>query len=659
MAFRAQSCSPARPVPTAQKAPSIAPAHRAAQLTPTQLRLAFGLQTKLAVSQPGDPLEIEADRVADHVMRLPAPQIQRTCAAGNAPCPKRKEEQHVQREPTSPNPTGTSSAPADFGSTLGNGQPLDTATRSFFEPRFGADFSQVRVHTGPRAAESAQSVHARAFALGSNVVFNSGEFAPHHAAGRRLIAHELAHVVQQSGPSQETVVHRFGSAEHVEIGSRAVPGTNVLIRGYGNVPYGEMIAMMGDYFESLNEMQQVASSGPSGREQIDLVRWKVHPTGPRPAVGTDVEDAVQARYEQLAARNESHFSTGSSPGNSNRERYIDLHTQAIRAANMAGLMPSTVQPYWPESLEAASNHYLTDAFSAGHIRTPRGEVQQYWNSLYPGFSNNLISLISCYMAAYIRDVDRPSRFPLGRLSVDTIRDGVHLGVIDIDGVRDTVQRLAGPSLGNFGIGDFISIAMHDADNRGLDVTSAAGPSGTAGAAPFRWRALGDEHLYSLPAGTTSTPALVTAQQQTQQMVESAVRLSYGEVQQARALSVPLATLSNPANFRALALIPREDTASTTNPVYAWRAANIRALPANMQSILADQFNPGTQVRSRLDGLSVPRCNGAIHAQSAFDCFKSLLLANPFNFIALACEGTTCPPANANPCPALAAGAPCP
>ena len=199
MAFRAQSCSPARPVPTAQKAPSIAPAHRAAQLTPTQLRLAFGLQTKLAVSQPGDPLEIEADRVADHVMRLPAPQIQRTCAAGNAPCPKCKEEQHFQREPTSPNPTGTSSAPADFGSTLGNGQPLDTATRSFFEPRFGADFSQVRVHTGPRAAESAQSVHARAFALGSNVVFNSGEFAPHHDDGRRLIAHELAHTLQQRG----------------------------------------------------------------------------------------------------------------------------------------------------------------------------------------------------------------------------------------------------------------------------------------------------------------------------------------------------------------------------------------------------------------------------------------------------------------------------
>jgi hypothetical protein len=78
------------------------------------------------------------------------------------------------------------------------GQPLDTATRAFMEPRFGRDFSGVRVHTDAKAEESARAVSARAYAVGSNVVFGIGQYAPRTAAGNRLIAHELAHVVQQS-----------------------------------------------------------------------------------------------------------------------------------------------------------------------------------------------------------------------------------------------------------------------------------------------------------------------------------------------------------------------------------------------------------------------------------------------------------------------------
>jgi len=78
------------------------------------------------------------------------------------------------------------------------GQPLDAATRSFFEPRFGHDFSGVRVHTDARAAESARTVNALAYTVGRDVVFGSGQYAPGAAAGRRLLGHELAHAVQQS-----------------------------------------------------------------------------------------------------------------------------------------------------------------------------------------------------------------------------------------------------------------------------------------------------------------------------------------------------------------------------------------------------------------------------------------------------------------------------
>lgn len=79
------------------------------------------------------------------------------------------------------------------------GKPLDPGTRAFFEPRFGHDFSRVRVHSDERSAEAARAVNARAFTAGRDVVFGKGEYAPGTGEGQRLLAHELAHVVQQEG----------------------------------------------------------------------------------------------------------------------------------------------------------------------------------------------------------------------------------------------------------------------------------------------------------------------------------------------------------------------------------------------------------------------------------------------------------------------------
>ena len=92
------------------------------------------------------------------------------------------------------------------------GQPLDTATRAFMEPRFHHDFSGVRVHADGRAAESAQAVSALAYTVGKNVVFDQGQFNPHSDSGRKLLAHELAHVVQQkSDPAPSALPFRIGS----------------------------------------------------------------------------------------------------------------------------------------------------------------------------------------------------------------------------------------------------------------------------------------------------------------------------------------------------------------------------------------------------------------------------------------------------------------
>lgn len=93
------------------------------------------------------------------------------------------------------------------------GTPLDAGTRAYMEPRFGQDFSRVRVHTDIRASEAARDVHARAFTVGHGVVFASGAYMPRSAAGKRLLAHELTHVVQQGGTVPGQGGYAIGSSD--------------------------------------------------------------------------------------------------------------------------------------------------------------------------------------------------------------------------------------------------------------------------------------------------------------------------------------------------------------------------------------------------------------------------------------------------------------
>ncbi len=166
---------------------------------------ARAIQAKLTIGQPGDMYEQEADDVADRVMRsADVPWIQRKCeaCAPGAPCPKCEAEDklHANAAPGK-TPRTSASAESSITSLRGGGQPLPRSLRAFFEPRIGADFGQVRIHAGQPASAAAELVGARAFTVGSHVVFAAGAFAPDTADGTRLLAHELAHVVQQSGGS--------------------------------------------------------------------------------------------------------------------------------------------------------------------------------------------------------------------------------------------------------------------------------------------------------------------------------------------------------------------------------------------------------------------------------------------------------------------------
>jgi hypothetical protein len=97
---------------------------------------------------------------------------------------------------------------ARLSGARGSGQPLPESVRAFFEPRFDRDFGEVRVHTDGQAADSARSISAHAYTSGRDIVFGAGQYAPETPAGRRLLAHELTHVVQQSGNGGAKPVQR-------------------------------------------------------------------------------------------------------------------------------------------------------------------------------------------------------------------------------------------------------------------------------------------------------------------------------------------------------------------------------------------------------------------------------------------------------------------
>lgn len=159
------------------------------------------IQRKATISSPGDPYEREADEVADSVMRTAEPgssdsapvSIQRKCAA----C-KDEESTTIQ---TKRAPSAGAGAGLDTGAAVRaaerGGQPLPASLRAWFEPRFGRDLGGVRVHTDSEAADGARAVRARAYTIGSDIVFGSGEYAPSTVEGRRLLAHELTHTIQQ------------------------------------------------------------------------------------------------------------------------------------------------------------------------------------------------------------------------------------------------------------------------------------------------------------------------------------------------------------------------------------------------------------------------------------------------------------------------------
>ena len=191
------------------------------------------LQAKLTVSTPGDPCELEADRIADAVMRMPDKTLARQpleeeeelvqtkaedWKSGVSQLPRRVEADEAPPARIEPIAGASRNLESDARACLasGHGRSMSSESLAFFEPRLGHDFSAVRIHTHAAAAALARKLNARAFTFGTDIGFADGKYQPVSTSGQRLMAHELTHVIQQQKSTASASRHGGASDSRVE-----------------------------------------------------------------------------------------------------------------------------------------------------------------------------------------------------------------------------------------------------------------------------------------------------------------------------------------------------------------------------------------------------------------------------------------------------------
>lgn len=251
------------------------------------------------IAPPDSAEEREADRIADAVIRgasVAAPnapsgprEIHRkctACSAGGPPCAYCAEEAEdtLKLKRTGIATASVVNARSAQAAVTGGGRPLPYATRRYFEPRFNADLSHVRLHTDAAAARSAAGIGARAYALRDHIAFAPGEFRPETTRGRRLVAHELAHVLQgrpatlyrddEDGGAETEAAPPMSRAEEIAL-SRSTPGVvTATLRPFRVVLENFVIdssALKDEHRAAIAELRSLLAASEPGAIQLVIV----------------------------------------------------------------------------------------------------------------------------------------------------------------------------------------------------------------------------------------------------------------------------------------------------------------------------------------------------------------------------------------------------
>lgn len=498
---------------------------------------------------------------------------------------------------------------------------------NLIQASFGAehDVSQIEAHVGGAAAEASEAMGASAYATGNHVAFGGTpdlHTAAHEAAHvvqQRAGVH-LKDGVGEAGDSyerhadavadavvrgesaapllaefrgggmgasrvQQRAVQFFGAGEHKAAGDFGSGGQSYKKKGL-ELTHGDLTMLRGDHFSEADILALWAK--PSvfpGRLKgtQDEIICAIHmATGGRDARFAEdgpwhgltfsdaVTKAVEEKYFGRASVNDEHFANprlpqpgeGFQPGSS-PATYRDAHERAIYAAFRAGASGVSIDDAM--ILEAMGGHYLTDAFAAGHISSPRTEIREYWNTKYPNFGAQFKAKVTADMAAHLKEtaLAGSAQVPLH------FYEGV---------VGDQInEKLAGKP--DVTLGDMVGLVAHDYDNdNGLWVVNDLG---------YRWMAKGDGNLDAeKPAGAQRTHASI---------VLEAVRAGVEDVRTAYSLGAqnkttplmrdqvlalvrdqPIAPATPGAKYAPEQFMPREDPSSAQGKQY-WRAGNIQAL----------------------------------------------------------------------------------
>jgi len=299
-----------------------------------------GLQTKLQVGLSSDPAEHEAERVADAIVGTPASRPARR--AGRPALPASAPATIARWERPAPSPAAGAGLGTTFGARLdaeqGAGLGLDAGTRAFMEPRFGVDFAHVQVHTSRRAAELAGAVNAQAFTLGSHIFFGAGRYDPGSGDGRRLLAHELAHTIQQDSAGPGLI--------------RRVPVGEFFARFFGGGTFSddELLAYL-RYLDVENRIEDDNDSDNKAR--VIVQRWKA---------GDDRYALTVRRKVLLIEEMISGFT-----GDDDERAILDL-LQGSRDAELAVILDSVGEARLRDEFHFAESDELDRFLAAWHAR---------------------------------------------------------------------------------------------------------------------------------------------------------------------------------------------------------------------------------------------------------------------------------------------------
>ncbi len=399
------------------------------------------VQTKLVVGPVNDPYEQEADRVADQVMRMPDSEVATTSEKEPEPviqraCTDCEEEEKVQRQAEGEEeeeqsiqgkreggPAGgavSAKHAAQIESIKTGGEPLRPASRNFFEQRFGHDFSSVRVHSDDRAAQSAKSIHAQAYTTGRHIVFGAGHYSPDTNTGQRLLAHELTHVIQQSGGEQIQRQEEPASEQQNDSGSGAIIyperelPAGLSIEGPGASPAGGEPTPPPD--EAQVSRLPSSDSGNTASPEQQAVSESPHPTGMSSeqlrsqfGSGQALDTSVRARHESQYGHSLQHVRVHTDhAANSLCERF---GAEAFTYDNHIAFREKTYSPDTPAGekiLRHELTHVLHSPASPSTIfRTPSACSTNCPAAGAPAFAPFASTAVNCY--GYARSVP-PSGF---------------------------------------------------------------------------------------------------------------------------------------------------------------------------------------------------------------------------------------------------------